>query len=95
MDAMKEALIPIINALIVKKDIIQIKRLQKKLKMTVVFVTHDFQEAMLFSDYLYVMDRGTIVEQGAPKDVLNSDNEFVKDLYRASVINTEREKYGD
>jgi iron(III) transport system ATP-binding protein len=43
-----------------------IRDLQQRLGLTVLYVTHDREEALAVSDTVVVMDRGRIVEKGAP-----------------------------
>lgn len=47
----------------------EIKELQKTLGITVLFVTHDQEEAMSMSDRIAVMNEGKIVQIGTPDDV--------------------------
>ncbi len=47
----------------------EIKRLQRELHQTVVFVTHDQEEAMSISDRIMVMDRGRILQSGTPSEI--------------------------
>ncbi|WP_413721361.1 ABC transporter ATP-binding protein [Sodalis sp. RH23] len=46
---------------------LQIKQLHRELGLTVVFVTHDQEEAMNLSDTIVIMENGGIVESGAPE----------------------------
>jgi len=57
----------------------EIKNLQKKLKKTIVFVTHDMSEAIKIADVIVLMKDGVVV-QAAPPDALLSDpaDEFVE-----------------
>ncbi|MBZ9739790.1 MULTISPECIES: ABC transporter ATP-binding protein [unclassified Mesorhizobium] len=48
---------------------LEIKRIQTKLGATVVYVTHDQDEAMTMSDRVAVMAGGTLVQVGAPSDI--------------------------
>ncbi|MGB6105837.1 MAG: sn-glycerol-3-phosphate ABC transporter ATP-binding protein UgpC [Pusillimonas sp.] len=48
---------------------LEIKKLHQLLKTTVVYVTHDQIEAMTLADRVVVMDKGQIVQVGAPMDV--------------------------
>ncbi len=48
---------------------LEIKRLQRKLGITFVFVTHDQEEAFAMSDRVVVMDNGHIVQEGTPQDI--------------------------
>ena len=47
----------------------EIKDIQRRLGMTVIFVTHDQEEAMNMSDRIAIMDAGRLVEVGPPRDV--------------------------
>lgn len=55
--------------------------LQKKLKKTVLFVTHDIDEAIKMGENLLIMNKGEVVQYGRTKDILNNPkNEFVEAL---------------
>ena len=55
--------------------------LQKKLGMTVVFITHDIREAMKLGDRVLVMEPGKIAQCDTPENVKkNPADEFVKEL---------------
>jgi len=47
----------------------EIRELQQSLDLTVIYVTHDQEEALAVSDQVIVMDRGRIAQQGAPADL--------------------------
>lgn len=49
----------------------EIKRIQKQLKMTVLFVTHDQDEALVLSDNVVVMRDGRIEQISPPKELYN------------------------
>ncbi len=56
----------------------EIKDIQRRLRMTVVFVTHDQDEAMALSDRIAIMDAGRIVQAGPPRAVYEQPgSEFV------------------
>ncbi|AHF75916.1 Spermidine/putrescine ABC transporter [Sodalis praecaptivus] len=46
---------------------LQIKQLHQELGLTVVFVTHDQEEAMNLSDTIVIMDQGKIIDAGRPE----------------------------
>ena len=48
---------------------IELKRLQKKLQITFVYVTHDQEEALNMSDRIAVMNEGIIEQIGTPEDI--------------------------
>lgn len=59
----------------VRKDFAELPALKRK---TVVLVTHDVQEALQMGDHICLMDKGSIVQQGKPGDLLlRPVNEFV------------------
>ena len=60
-----------------------IRAIQKRLKLTVVYVTHDQIEATTMSDRMVIMKAGRIVQVGTPDEIRNRPtNEFVADFIR-------------
>ena len=60
-----------------------IKRIHMALRMTIVFVTHDMQEALKLGDRICVMKEGTVVQLGTPDDIRNNPaNEFVQAFFK-------------
>ena len=54
-------------------------KIQNKLKKTILFVTHDIQEAFKLGDKVIIMDRGKIQQYDTPYNILfNPSNDFVK-----------------
>ena len=47
----------------------EIRELQQSLDLTVIYVTHDQEEALAVSDQVIVMDRGRIAQQGTPAEL--------------------------
>lgn len=58
-----------IDALLRKNLQKVIRRIQKELNITTIFVTHDQDEAMLISDVIHVMNRGKIEQSGSPTEI--------------------------
>lgn len=55
--------------------------LQKQLHMTIVFITHDIQEAMKFGDRVLVMEKGRIAQLGTPREIQEHPaDDFVREL---------------
>ena len=52
----------------------EIRDLQKRLGLTVVYVTHDQVEAMSMADQIILLKLGEIVQVGAPEEIYNSPN---------------------
>ena len=59
----------------------EIKEIQKKLGITVVYVTHDQTEAMAMSDRIFLINRGVVQQCGTPEQIYNEPaNQFVADF---------------
>ncbi len=59
-------------------------RLQSVLKKTIVFITHDFDEAIRLADRIAIMKDGAIVQQGTPEElVLNPATDYVREFTQA------------
>jgi ABC-type Fe3+/spermidine/putrescine transport system ATPase subunit len=57
---------------------LELKRLQQRLRITTLYVTHDQAEALALSDALAVLDNGEIVQIGTPDDIYHRPkNRFV------------------
>jgi putative spermidine/putrescine transport system ATP-binding protein/spermidine/putrescine transport system ATP-binding protein len=60
---------------------IELKKIQRELDITTIFVTHDQEEALAMSDRVVVMSDGEKVQEGAPEDVYNRPaSRFVADF---------------
>ena len=65
----------------------ELKRIQKAMEITFVYVTHDQEEALAMSDTVVVMDSGRIQQIGSPEDIYNEpENAFVADFIGESNI---------
>ncbi|MEO9904067.1 betaine/proline/choline family ABC transporter ATP-binding protein [Nisaea sp.] len=65
--------------------------LQRELHKTIVFITHDLDEALKLADHLVILKDGSIVQQGEPQHILLNPNDpyiedFVSDINRARVL---------
>ena len=59
----------------------EIKEIQKKTGITVVYVTHDQTEAMAMSDRIFLINRGVVQQSGSPEEIYNRPaNQFVADF---------------
>ncbi|PIK32384.1 glycine/betaine ABC transporter ATP-binding protein [Bacillus siamensis] len=59
----------------------EFKKLQKTLHKTIVFVTHDMDEAIKLADRIVILKAGEIVQAGTPDDILRFPaNEFVEEF---------------
>ena len=69
-------------------------RLQSVLKKTIVFITHDFDEAIRLADRIAIMKDGVIVQAGTPEEIVLTPathyvSEFTRNVARAKVVRTE------
>lgn len=69
----------------------ELLRLQSRLNKTIVFITHDLDEAIKIADRIAIMDLGRIVQIGSPEElILRPANDYVarftKNVPRAKVI---------
>lgn len=69
----------------------QLLELQRTLKKTIVFITHDLNEAMRLGDGIAVMRDGRIVQQGTAEDILTRPADdyvasFIQDVDRSRVL---------
>jgi glycine betaine/proline transport system ATP-binding protein len=73
----------------------ELMRLQGVLKKTIVFITHDFDEAIRLADRIAIMKDGEIIQVGSPEDlVLHPATEYVaeftRDVQRSKVMSAGR-----
>jgi len=72
----------------------ELMRLQSVLHKTVVFITHDFDEAIRLADRIAIMKDGEIIQIGTPEDLVTRPAtayvaEFTRDVQRAKVISAQ------
>ena len=58
-----------IDALLRRNLQIEIRKIQQKLKITAIFVTHDQEEAMVMSDTIHLFNVGQIEQSGSPEEI--------------------------
>ncbi|GAB4271812.1 MAG: osmoprotectant ABC transporter ATP-binding protein OsmV [Deferrisomatales bacterium] len=62
-------------------------KIQAKLKKTIIFVTHDIDEAIKMGDKIALLDKGRLVQFGQPEELLTRPrNEFVKSFVGADRV---------
>ncbi len=77
---------------LIRRDIqSQLIELQRELDKTIIFITHDLNEAMRLGDRIAVMKDGRIVQNDTPEEILNHPADayvadFVQDVDRSRVI---------
>ncbi len=67
---------------------------QEKLHKTIIFITHDLDEALRLGDRIAILRDGILVQQGAPVEILLNPVDdyveaFVKDVNRAGALTVE------
>ena len=87
MDEAFSALDPLIR----RQMQVQLVELQAELGKTIIFITHDLNEAMFLGDRIAVMRDGIIVQVGTPEEILRDPANdyvarFVQDVDRARVL---------
>jgi len=56
-------------------------KIQSTLKKTIIFITHDFDEAIKLADRIIIMNEGIIVQIGSPEDlIMKPVNDYVKEF---------------
>lgn len=66
---------------------LELKKIQQRLEITFIYVTHDQEEALTMSDTVVVMKDGEIQQVGTPQDIYNEPtNAFVADFIGESNI---------
>jgi glycine betaine/proline transport system ATP-binding protein len=65
--------------------------LQVELKKTIVFITHDLDEALKLADHLVILKDGAVIQQGEPQGILLNPadpyiEDFVSDINRSRVL---------
>jgi glycine betaine/proline transport system ATP-binding protein len=69
----------------------ELMRLQQVLRKTIVFITHDFQEAIRLADRIAIMREGEVIQVGTPEELVMAPatdyvREFTRDVPRAKVL---------
>ncbi|MDO6580037.1 glycine betaine/L-proline ABC transporter ATP-binding protein [Photobacterium sp. 2_MG-2023] len=72
----------------------QLMALQSKLGKTIIFITHDLDEALRLGDRIAILRDGELIQQGRPVDILlhpidDYVEAFVKDVNRSRVLKVE------
>ena len=72
----------------------QLIELQEKLHKTIIFITHDLDEALRIGDRIAILKDGEMVQQGTPDEILLNPatdyvEAFVKDVNRARALTVE------
>src|SRR5690625_532407 len=90
MDEPFSALDPLIR----REMQLELLDIQDRLQKTVIFITHDINEAFKLGDRVAVMKDGQVVQTGSPDDILENPaddyiSEFIKDIDRSKIFQAE------
>lgn len=67
---------------------VEVKKLQQRLNLAMIFVTHDQEEAMMLGDRIVIMNEGHIEQIGTPTEIYNDpNNRFVADFIGSPATN--------
>ncbi len=70
-----------LDAKLRKSMCFELKRLQRELGITMIYVTHDQAEALALSNEIAVMRSGSLIQQGSPRDIYGRPNSrFIADF---------------
>ena len=65
-----------------------VKKLQKEMKKTIIFVTHDMDEALQLADKIAIMDKGEVIQFDTPENIMmNPANDFVRNMIGEQRLN--------
>ncbi len=74
----------------------ELAEIHRRLNVTIIHVTHDFEEALSLGDRVAVLNKGQVVQVGTPDDIMRRPNsEFVagfalsRNLFRGEVVGSE------
>ncbi|MTD31527.1 ABC transporter ATP-binding protein [Planomicrobium sp. YIM 101495] len=69
----------------------EFRKLQKDIRKTIIFVTHDMDEALKIADFLVVMREGEVEQTGTPQEVVAQPaNDFVREFIGTERIERQR-----
>ncbi|MFS0820683.1 quaternary amine ABC transporter ATP-binding protein [Bacillus sp. 1P02SD] len=90
MDEPFSALDPLIR----REMQLELLELQEKLQKTIIFITHDINEAFKLGDRVAVMKDGVVEQIGTPEEIIETPandyiSEFIKDIDRSKVLQAE------
>ena len=65
--------------------------LQEELHKTIIFITHDLDEALRIGDNIVILRDGAVIQKGAPQEIVLNPvddyvRDFIKDINRARVL---------
>lgn len=80
----------------ITRDALQklVKRLQREMGKTIVFVSHDMDEALALADKIVIMDKGHVIQFDTPENILKHPaTDYVKNLLGEEKLNEAKTSY--
>ncbi|WP_407270557.1 glycine betaine/L-proline ABC transporter ATP-binding protein [Radiobacillus sp. PE A8.2] len=77
---------------LIRRDMqLELLDIQERLKKTIIFITHDVNEAFKLGDRVAVMKDGKVVQVGTPEEIIDAPandyiSEFIKDIDRSKIL---------
>ena len=67
----------------------ELLKLQEQQKRTIIFISHDLDEAMRIGDRIAIMEGGRVIQVSTPEDILNNPaDEYVESFFRGVNVST-------
>ena len=67
----------------------ELLKLQEKQQRTIIFISHDLDEAMRIGDRIAIMEGGRVVQVGTPEEILNNpEDEYVESFFRGVNVSS-------
>ena len=69
----------------------ELLNLQQRIQKTIIFITHDLDEALKLGDRIAIMRDGKIIQMGAPEDIVENPadayvSEFIRDVSKTKIL---------
>lgn len=70
-----------------RSEVVQdVRNIIRRVKLTTLLITHDQEEAFLFSRHVLVLNDGRVVTQGSPEHVMTHDHPFIQDFVKMVLL---------
>jgi len=74
-----------------RSEVVQeVRNIIRRLGLTTILITHDQEEAFLFSRHVLVLNAGQIVTQGTPEQVMTHEHPFIRDFVKMVLLTRQK-----